>query len=115
MQTRTPNQNPVYLNGTIPDGTIYRFSPSITLLSESTSMNRNKIFPQPAQDHLMLSGIEPFDIGRGFKILDFKGRVGKVGSLRNNRIDISELSNGIYFLQLEGRLGSKTYKFIIQR
>jgi len=60
-----------------------------------------RIYPNPAKHivHVSLTGSNQEPIQ--FKISDIQGKVVKKGELTSETIDISQLTNGIYILQLE--------------
>lgn len=57
-----------------------------------------KVYPVPATDLLYIVNIAGI---YNYKIIDVTGRICLSGILRNNRIDISELRNGIYILRIK--------------
>ncbi len=77
-------------------------------LQESVS-----VFPSPAEDFLQLDGDLSNFIGK-VSIYDMSGR--QVSSLElSNKIDISKLTGGVYFLELKGRNGQQIIKRMIKR
>jgi hypothetical protein len=92
---------------------------NLELVECSVSATRNqkafgfKIYPNPSQDFVQLEGFETQSAKYG--IIDLSGRSIQVGILRENRIDVSSLLSGIYFLRLElvsGEWGSE--KLVIE-
>jgi hypothetical protein len=98
-----------YLQGGIPAGMIYRFIPQ-SLSVENFKQNIFEIFPNPSSGIL---NIKTLSNDYNFRIYNSLGQVMNT-TLVKNRIDISNLSNGIYFIKLETETGSATKKFIKQ-
>ncbi|MDP2685858.1 MAG: T9SS type A sorting domain-containing protein [Aequorivita sp.] len=97
------------LNGMVPDGTVYRFGPQQLSVEDFAAVDF-KIFPNPASDYL---NIQTKASEYNFSIYNSLGQVMNANSVEN-RIDISNLSNGIYFIKIETESGSATKKFIKQ-
>lgn len=66
-----------------------------------------KIYPNPATDHLNLSGVK---MDRNYEIYSISGQKIRTGISKNNKIDISELIAGKYLLKIEN--GSQAITFI---
>jgi hypothetical protein len=98
-----------YLEGAIPDGMVYRFTPQ-TLSTEDFSKIDFKIYPNPASEYL---NIKTQTGDYNFNIYNSLGQRMNVTSIEN-KIYISSLSNGIYFIKIETETGSATKKFIKQ-
>lgn len=56
-----------------------------------------KLYPNPAKDEIFVEGEE---LSLKYKIYDLSGRIVDENSLRNSKINISNLSNGIYVVEL---------------
>ena len=79
---------------------------SIRLTEVGTSQNI-VLFPNPAKDHVKISGISE---AQEYSIFNVLGSVVKSGVLDNDsEISVENLDNGVYFLQLEA---GKTIRFI---
>jgi hypothetical protein len=98
-----------YLQGMIPNGTVYRFLRQ-PLAVEDFSQNDFQIYPNPASDYL---NVKMQSSNYNSSIYNSLGQKVNV-SLSENRIDISNLSNGIYYIKIETETGSATKKFIKQ-
>jgi blue copper oxidase len=84
---------------------------SPTGIDEQTSAAAMLVYPNPTTNYIQLNG--KFDKANPFYLFDELGRVVKSGTLSaDNRIELNGLSNGMYFLQLEGQL--KKQKIIKQ-
>jgi hypothetical protein len=71
-----------------------------------------KLFPNPANDYItvltnnvQISSVEMYSV-LGKKVLSIK-------TLNNNRLNVSNLSNGIYFMKINAEGGSSTRKIVI--
>jgi hypothetical protein len=86
---------------------IFKFDLSTTDVEEKIIDNETvTIFPNPASDYLSIKGIDNQSVRiytiEGIKIIDTQNSA---------KIDLRNLSNGIYFLEI----GDKTYHFIIYK
>jgi hypothetical protein len=71
-----------------------------------------KLYPQPASDVVHLQSQNPLS---RYEIYDIQGKILKQTQLNNNRIDISELSTGLYFIKVEGENEqAETLKLIVE-
>jgi hypothetical protein len=71
-----------------------------------------KIYPNPADENLFLSEIDPSEIGERAVIYDFLGHMIHEIQIEstNQKIDVSHFESGVYFLNILGRIG----KFVIK-
>ena len=98
-----------FLQGMMPNGTVYRFLRQ-PLSADDFSKIDFQIYPNPASDFL---NIKTQSGHYNFSIYNSLGQ--KVNAtFSENKIDISHLSNGIYFIKVETETGSATKKFIKQ-
>jgi hypothetical protein len=70
------------------------------------------IYPNPSSSTIEIQGIEQFENSFTISILDSQGKLINSFSEKSNSIDISNLDNGIYFLQIETVKGKMTKRFI---
>lgn len=75
---------------------------------ELTTENTLSIYPNPAQETLHISGLNWAN--QGVQLSTIKGDV-ILARVKGNTIDVSNLSNGIYFLNLN----NQTHKFVVAR
>jgi hypothetical protein len=78
-----------------------------TSISDFESLHNGKdllIYPNPAKDQLNIKGSDDL-IGKSFFIYNMNGQVQREGifNSRLNKIDVSKLSNGLYFIMLPER------------
>jgi hypothetical protein len=68
------------------------------------------VYPNPANDVLNISGVlDSFE----YQIVDLSGKVIISGSSNNNsRIDVSQLSSGVYFAKINGEDANRVIKFV---
>jgi hypothetical protein len=71
-----------------------------------------KIYPNPADENLFLSEIDPSEIGERAVIYDFLGHMIHEIQIESSeqKIDVSYFGSGVYWLRLLGR----TAKFIVK-
>jgi hypothetical protein len=69
------------------------------------------VFPNPSAESISVHGIGN-DILAQFSIFDSRGKLIRTKAQINASIDISDLSNGIYYLKLESKSSTKVLKFI---
>ncbi len=101
--------NGASLIGDIPNGTVYRFTPEPLSINDFSIVDF-QIYPNPASNYL---NIKTQSTNYNVTIYNSLGQ--KVNAtLSENRIDISNLSDGIYFIKIETETGSAARKFIKQ-
>lgn len=76
----------------------------VTSLTELNGENRITLYPNPANSHLYISRLS----GESYKVYTLSGKLIREGAMDGNRILVSDLNNGTYFIQLKGQ----TFKFI---
>ena len=92
---------------------------TVGLNQNELSYAKINLFPNPAKEQLNLSvsGIKTLPLTA--QILDISGRVllGKTfnESTVNHSFDLNELSNGIYFCNIQSENGSRTIKFVVSK
>jgi sugar lactone lactonase YvrE len=71
------------------------------------------LYPNPVLDHITLQNPENIQI-KNYSVIDMNGRVliSKPYSVSNEVIDLTSLSKGIYFIQLDSEKGTLTKKII---
>lgn len=92
------------------------FSYLSTLILEAESQNELSVFPNPVEDivHVFFSG--NFDTKNSLMLYNNLGELLYTAELIDNtaKIDLSNLSRGVYFLKLEGYNGALVKKMIKQ-
>ena len=86
---------------------------SVTGLNEAMSFNELQVYPNPATNSLTLSFDSPNEIS--YSILNMLGEVLKKEKLisSSNKLDISSLKDGVYFLQImEGGNSFRIQRFV---
>jgi hypothetical protein len=89
----------------------FAISPSTTTGLNENAMNTNSfIYPNPSTDRINLNTAEVLDI----RIYNYTGQIVKAIPNNSGQIDVSDLNNGIYFLQVSNKNSSTSsiYKFI---
>lgn len=75
-------------------------------------LNNNFLFPNPATQTISVSNIQP---NSRFKIINLQGITIMESSINfENEIDVSQLSNGVYFVQIHSGNNVRTAKFLKQ-
>lgn len=94
----------------LADGILIFNKSVLTDVVDNTEDNSLSLFPVPARESIkFLSTIDFTD----YKIMNILGEILKQGTNYDNRIDISDMPDGIYFIKLWGhKQESQIYKFI---
>lgn len=86
-----------------------------TTLSVQNTLEKTKIsfYPNPSKDNIFID-IEKVLIGSKFVIFDANGKKIKKGTLKNNqnKINIQDLSEHLYFITIKNNENAKTLKFL---
>lgn len=89
---------------------IFYFTGNTTNISETENLgNKINIYPNPVNSTLNYSGLKG---NVSFKILNIQGQLVLNGTSVTNQIDVSELQNGLYILNLETEEVTLVTKFI---
>ncbi len=80
-----------------------------TLQVTDVHVDSFKIYPNPVQNILSLQGVATLE---SYIIFDMTGKQLKEANTNINQIDVSNLSNGVYWLQLNTQNGPVSKKFI---
>ncbi|MFK8057226.1 MAG: T9SS type A sorting domain-containing protein [Saprospiraceae bacterium] len=99
-----------YLDGPIPDGTIYAFTKDVSSVSKNQQLPGFSLTPNPANDFftISLSGDKANQDGQ-LEIVNVSGQTVNETRFTGQEIDISALSPGVYFvhLRIANRVGVK--------
>ncbi|QDO95524.1 T9SS type A sorting domain-containing protein [Formosa sediminum] len=99
--TRTNGDNSGHFLFTLVDG------PTLGINDEVYANNTLKLFPSPSSDFVQISGLKTTE---NYNIFNVLGAVVKSGTISDNqKIGVSNLLSGLYFLKLES---GNTIKFI---
>tara|TARA_R110002020_G_scaffold312810_3_gene528192 strand:+ start:1649 stop:2620 length:972 start_codon:yes stop_codon:yes gene_type:complete len=98
-----------YLQGMMPNGTTYRFLRQ-PLSVEDFSQNDFQIYPNPTTEYL---NIKTQLSNYNYSIYNSLGQKVNV-TLFENKVDVSNLSNGIYLIKIETETGEVSKRFIKQ-
>lgn len=94
------------LNGVIPNGTVYRFTP-VPLNVDGFEISNVTLFPNPASKIVNITGLKQKEV---YSIYDFTGRLIKKSTVDvDETITIENLTNGLYLIQFKN---GETLKFI---
>lgn len=100
--SHAPNAPLRYMNGSIPNGTIYRFSPLQTAIDDPYKDEIWTVYPTPADEFIYLKSSEVTIPGNELIIRDVSGRVVLSKELINHRVSVENLKSGFYILELKG-------------
>ncbi len=94
----------------LPDIGIYEYQ-GADFISEKRNENNLFLYPNPSIHELTISGIFG---SHSYQILSTDGRIVKSGKVKMNKINISNLQSGIYFIIMTDKEGRelKRFKFI---
>ena len=67
-----------------------------------------KIYPNPANNKITIDANDVIDV----KLFDILGK--QITSTKTNEVDVSNLTNGVYFIQVQTKQNTSTQKIIIQ-
>jgi N-acetylneuraminic acid mutarotase len=83
-------------------------------IKESGLLQNVQVYPNPASDVIYMYNL-PTDINATVTLSTITGQVVQSEKLSQNKINVSALNNGIYFLKIETKNGSAVKKVIVQR
>jgi hypothetical protein len=109
-KTGSANQTPDLLNKT--DGFSYTWGAAARMSNTEISKTNLIIYPNPVNDILQISSESNV---HNYKIMNIQGAVLKEGKPIENSIDVSNLSSGLYFLQMRLENGSEQIQRIIKK
>jgi Secretion system C-terminal sorting domain len=84
-------------------------APTINLKNDNFELANLKIFPNPASNFLEVSSSEKID---SYQIIDLQGKVILSDDFSTNKIDITNLNSGIYFIKVRSKEKTNVRKFI---
>ena len=96
------------LVGSIPNGTVYRFVPEQLSVNDNTDIQFS-IYPNPTSSYITIStSIIDFNV----TVYNAIGQRINILELQNNKLDVSQFTDGIYFIKIENDYGGVIKKFI---
>lgn len=96
-----------FINGPIPNGTIYKFIPLSISISEENLAN-SVIYPNPVRDFITIESEETIDT---YSIYNTNGQL-ITQDMFSKRIDITDLQAGVYIIQLTSDNGVVNHRII---
>ncbi|WP_299889142.1 T9SS type A sorting domain-containing protein [uncultured Lacinutrix sp.] len=100
----------IYLNGVIPNGTIYRFENQNLSINNFELDKTTSLFPNPSKEYFKLTTNS--NTINSISIINTSGLIIKTIHNPKSKIDVSYLSSGIYFIKINTKLGSVSKKLI---
>lgn len=104
-----------YITGTIPEGTIYRFSAVTTSTNDAIRLLPFSIAPNPANNSIRLLSEEPLTTIAHIQILTISGQVVKRFMPTIRELNIADLKSGIYAVQLITEGGGSVLKKFVKK
>ncbi|MGB0424182.1 MAG: T9SS type A sorting domain-containing protein [Flavobacteriales bacterium] len=112
-QEITTLDDQTFLLGAIPNGTVYRFTPTFVSVEEQAEAEL-VISPNPVNEVLKWKSNVNNKEQQELFIYNLQGQVVKHVGKNSSAINVAELAPGVYTLQLHGTTGVVTKKFIKQ-
>ena len=104
-----------FLDGTIPDGTIYRFSNAMVDVGEHSYVSTEvRLVPNPADDVCKIIAEELSGRIEDVTIMQPDGSNAKSARISNNQIDLSGIASGMYLVRIGTDAGIFTKKLIVR-
>ncbi|MDO9254062.1 MAG: T9SS type A sorting domain-containing protein [Bacteroidales bacterium] len=98
------------LNGAFYMDNLYFYNTSgMVSLRDNKSSDKIKLYPNPVKSNLFVDGLPQ---NATVKIYDMKGKLVVNKQNGENQIDVNNLSKGIYSIQISGKNGITTKKFV---
>lgn len=97
-----------------PNQTVNVIEGSFLLNTDSFTGNEILIYPNPSSDYISITNPERIHIS-SINIIDPVGKIIKTISSNFSKVDVSNLSNGIYMLNIETKEGEKFIKNFIKK
>ena len=99
-----------FLNGTIPNGTIYKLSYRVSS-SKSANASGLNIYPNPVENVLSFDIKDGNGMDSEYSIVDLLGN--QVKELSNSKkIDVTDLKSGVYFIKMQNAETFSMHRFI---
>ena len=107
----TTNSGVVMVNQTAFNGSYdaYAFSLGTLLATEDAKKINLQIFPNPASDILNITKVSS---SANYNIYNASGQLVTKGNIYNNKVNVSKLPKGIYFIEVQEKGQSSKVKFI---
>ncbi len=84
-------------------------SPTINLKNNDFDSSNIEVVPNPASNYISISSLEKIDF---YQIIDIQGKIIANSDYFNDKIDVSTLLSGIYFIKIKSNEKITTRKFI---
>ncbi|MBC8757703.1 T9SS type A sorting domain-containing protein [Kordia sp. YSTF-M3] len=105
----SPDFSDVYISGrNLENSILLKYAnPSVLSTNEVEATDLLTLYPNPSKNEVFIGGIDLAMQNKNYSIADITGRIVKKGTLNNSigqdfMIDVSMLSNSLYFLNIEG-------------
>jgi hypothetical protein len=102
-----------FLNGNVPNGTIYRFTRIMTNAEETENASVGlQIFPNPTDDFIKFTLDDSALDVQSISIIDVSGQLVRNLDPNTRSENIADLSSGVYFIDIKSANGKITKKFV---
>jgi hypothetical protein len=96
--------------GEVEDYGVYLLTPGNLSTNEMTKNKEGSIYPNPTSDILNISGIS----GNEFEIYNAVGQKVSRGKISDQKVNVHELTKGVYFISIKDKENITRLKFIKQ-
>lgn len=104
----SPEMCSVFDNGEVED---YMVRIVMPLAANIMDPNQITIYPNPTKNTLNITKVQD---GSKYKIYDSAGRLAQTGIIYANKIDVSNLINGVFMIDIEAKNGERAQKKFIK-
>lgn len=101
------------LNSFPSEGTIYRFAPKTTTVTDVINLIKVRVYPTITADQVFIDNDETDEVSYLIYSTDAR-QVGKQGTLLKgiNSIGLVDMPKGVYVVQLQSKVGFRTHRII---
>ena len=92
----------------VTNTSLNNFNASSGIPTYNTKNSTIKIYPNPANNKITIDATDVVDV----KLFDVVGK--QIFSTKENNVDVSNLTNGVYFIQVQTKQNTTTQKIMVQ-
>ncbi|HTA63118.1 MAG TPA: T9SS type A sorting domain-containing protein [Bacteroidia bacterium] len=110
--TQIKNRANIYFDfntAILTNTTLNTISTPLGISTFNTQNSIIKTYPNPAQNKITIDAVDIIDV----KLFDVLGK--QITSTKTNEVDVNNLNDGIYFVQIKTSTATTTQKIIVQR
>lgn len=103
------------INGVIPNGTIYKFARVAPLsVAKNEGVGNLQLYPNPASDKVYIKNLK--DNKAIINVIGANGQLVKTTTVNaDNSIDVADLQEGVYIIEITNKEGEKAIKRLIKQ